>query len=223
MKHHMFKVLALVCALILLTVSAMAEGLDICILSSTGVDDGSFIQDCYTGILDFIATHDDCNVTDIKEPDYAQLIPTVEKLAGDYDVFVLPSHHYATIGDVVINNPDTYFIVVDTPIQDGDGNPVTANNVYTMTFKEQEGGFFSGVAAALSTKSGKVAVVNGMPSPPTSTMNTASWRASTMPMPITAALPSASSCLPTPARICTATMLAATTWATSATKPPARS
>lgn len=165
MKHHMFKVLALVCALILLTVSAMAEGLDICILSSTGVDDGSFIQDCYTGILDFIATHDDCNVTDIKEPDYAQLVPTVEKLAGDYDVFVLPSHHYATIGDVVINNPDTYFIVVDTPIQDSEGNPVTENNVYTMTFKEQEGGFFSGVAAALSTKSGKVAVVNGMPFP----------------------------------------------------------
>lgn len=165
MKHRILKALALVCALFLLALPAMAESLNICIISSTGVDDGSFNQDCYIGIQDFIASHADCKVTDIKEPDYAQLVPTVEKLVGDYDVFVLPGFNFAAIGDIVLNNPDKYFLVVDSTIQDGDGNPVTANNVYTMTFKEQEGGFFSGVAAALSTKSGKVAVVNGMPFP----------------------------------------------------------
>lgn len=165
MKHRILKALALVCALFLLALPAMAEGLNICIISSTGVDDGSFNQDCYIGIQDFIASHADCKVTDIKEPDYAQLVPTVEKLVGDYDVFVLPGFNFATIGDIVLSNPDKYFLVVDSTIQDSDGNPVTANNVYTMTFKEQEGGFFSGVAAALSTKSGKVAVVNGMPFP----------------------------------------------------------
>ena len=165
MKHHFFKALALVCALVMLALPAMAEGLNICIISSTGVDDGSFNQDCYIGIQDFIAEHGDCKVTDIKEPDYAQLVPTVEKLVGDYDVFVLPGFNFAAIGDIVLNNPDKYFLVVDSTIQDGEGNPVTADNVYTMTFKEQEGGFFSGVAAALTTKSGKVAVVNGMPFP----------------------------------------------------------
>ena len=97
----------------------------------------------------------------------SQLVPTVERFAGDYDVFVLPGFNFAAVGDVVLNNPDKYFLVVDSTIQDSEGNPVSASNAYTMTFKEEESGFFAGVAAALSTKTNKVAVVNGMAFPPT--------------------------------------------------------
>jgi len=43
---------------------------------------------------------------------------------------------------------------------------VELGNVYSMTFAEQESGFFAGVAAALQTKTGKVAVVNGIAYPP---------------------------------------------------------
>ena len=147
---------------------AMAEenkALSICIITSTGIDDGSFNQDCYEGIKTFLETHDDCKVTDIKEADYAQLVPTVEKSVGDFDVFVLPGFNFAAIGDIVIDNPDKYFLVVDSTIQDSEGNPVQEDNVYTMTFKEEESGFFAGVAAALSTTTNKVAVVNGMAFP----------------------------------------------------------
>lgn len=173
MKNIWKKVSIAACAAMLtaglMSVPAMAEesgnALDICIITSTGVDDGSFNQDCYEGIQEFLATHEDCTVKDIKEADYAQLVPTVEKSVGDYDVFVLPGFNFAAIGDIVVNNPDKYFIVVDSTIQDSEGNPVTADNVYTMTFKEQEGGFFAGLAAAFTTKSNKVAVVNGMPFP----------------------------------------------------------
>ncbi len=142
-----------------------SKGLDICIITSSGVDDGSFNQDCYNGILTFLEDHEDCKVTDIKEADLAQLVPTVEQFAGDYDVFVLPGFNFAGIGDIVKNNPDKYFIVVDSTIQDSEGNPVSADNTYTMTFKEQESGFFAGIAAALTTKSNKVAVVNGIAFP----------------------------------------------------------
>ena len=141
------------------------EPLSICIITSSGVDDGSFNQDCYVGIQDFLKEHDDCKVSDIKESDYNELIPTVEKSVGDYDVFVLPGFNFAGIGDIAQANPDKKFIVVDSTITDSEGNAVTLDNVYTMTFKEQEGGFLAGVAAALTTKSGKVAVVNGMPFP----------------------------------------------------------
>ena len=172
MKKMMKKAAALFCSA-LMTVGLMAvptaaeenKGLSICIISSTGVDDGSFNQDCYKGILSFLDSHSDCTVSDIKEGDYAQLVPTVEKSAGDFDVFVLPGFNFATIGDIVLNNPEKYFIVVDSTIQDSEGNPVTADNVYTMTFKEQESGFFAGLAAAFSTKTNKVAVVNGMAFP----------------------------------------------------------
>lgn len=140
-------------------------GLKICIISSTGIDDGSFNQNCYEGIQAFVASHSDCSVTDIKEPDYNELVPTVERMAGDYDVFVLPGFNFAACGDVAAANPDTYFLVVDSTITDAEGNQVTLDNVYTMTFSEQEGGFFAGVAAAFTTKTGKVAVVNGMAYP----------------------------------------------------------
>lgn len=170
MKNMLNKITALFCAVLILVglmaVPAMAENpLNICIITSTGVDDGSFNQNCYEGILAFLETHPDCKVTDIKEADYAQLVPTVEKFVGDYDVFVLPGFNFAGIGDIVLANPDKYFIVVDSTIQDSEGTQVTENNVYTMTFKEEESGFFAGVAAALSTVSNKVAVVNGMAFP----------------------------------------------------------
>ncbi|MDD5930849.1 MAG: BMP family ABC transporter substrate-binding protein, partial [Oscillospiraceae bacterium] len=123
--------------------SAEAAGLKICIVTSSGIDDGSFNQNCYKGIQDFIADHPDCTVTDVKEPDYNELINTVDRLVGDYDVFVLPGFNFSTVGDVVLNNPDKYFLVVDSTITDSQGNPVTQDNVYTMTFSEQEGGFFA--------------------------------------------------------------------------------
>lgn len=148
--------------------SASDEGgkaLKIAIVSSSGVDDGSFTEDCYNGIKEFVADHSDCTVTDIKETDMDKLIPTVESLVGDYDVFVLPGFNFAAIGDIASANPDKYFIVVDSTITDSEGNAMSLDNVYTMTFREQESGFLAGVAAALETKTNKVAVVNGMAFP----------------------------------------------------------
>lgn len=147
--------------------AAETEGgpFSICIITSSGVDDGNFNQDCYEGIQTFLETHDDCSVKDIKESDLTQLIPTVEKSVGDYDVFVLPGFNFSTVGDIVLANPDKKFIVVDNPVTDSEGNPVSEDNLYTMTFKEQEAGFFAGLAAAFSTTSGKVAVVNGIAFP----------------------------------------------------------
>ena len=168
----MKKLIALACALALIlglaAAPAAAEGgkpLKIVIISTTGVDDGNFNQDCYKGILDFLTDHGDCTVQDIKVPDQAQLVPSVEQLVGQYDVFVLPGYIFGMIGDIVLANPDKYFLVVDSTIMDSEGNPVTANNVYTMTYKEQEGGFLAGVAAALTTKTNKVAVINGQAFP----------------------------------------------------------
>ena len=39
------------------------------------------------------------------------------------------------------------------------------DNIYAMNFAEQESGFFAGIAAALETKTNKVAVVNGIAYP----------------------------------------------------------
>jgi len=145
--------------------AAEPTGMKVCIVTSSGIDDGSFNQNCYEGILDFIADHPDCTVQDIKEPDYNELINAVDRLVADYDAFVLPGFNFTAIGDVAMNNPDKYFLVVDSTITDSQGNAVTLDNVYTMTFSEQEGGFFAGMAAAFTTQTGKVAVINAMAYP----------------------------------------------------------
>ena len=140
--------------------------LSVCIISTTGVDDGSFNQNCYEGIKAFVAEHPDCTVTDVKESDISKVVETVESLAGSYDAFVLPGFYFASIGDIAQANPGKYFIVVDSTITDSEGNALSdVPNVYTMTFKEQEGGFLAGVAAAMSSTTGKTAVVNGIAFP----------------------------------------------------------
>ena len=147
------------------TAAADDAAMNICIIVSTSVDDGGFNQNCYEGILQFLETHPDCKVTTVEEHNIAELIPTVERMVGDYDAFVLPSFSFAGIGDIAAANPDVHFIVVDSTITDSEGNAMTLDNVYTMVFSEQESGFFAGIAAALETKTNKVAVINAMAFP----------------------------------------------------------
>ncbi len=63
------------------------------------------------------------------------------------------------------DNPNVNFILVDINPTDAQGQEINAENVYAMTFAEQESGFYAGVAAALETQSNKVAVVNGIAYP----------------------------------------------------------
>jgi len=137
------------------------------VTSGGGVDDGSFNQDNYNGILDFVAEHPASSVTPVQDPsgDPAAAVQAVQDIVADYDAIVLDGFQFAGITDVANDNPGKDFILVDTFPTDADGNEVSLDNVYAMTFKEQEGGFLAGVAAALNTQTNKVAVVNGIAFP----------------------------------------------------------
>lgn len=146
--------------------STSAEGLKIAIVStSAGVDDGSFIQNCYEGILSFIDSRGNIDtVNDIMEPtgDPAAAVQAVADIVADYDVIVTPGFQFAGISTLAQENPDTKFILVDSYPTDEEGNTIELDNLYAMMFSEQEGGFLAGMAAALSTKTGKVASVHGI-------------------------------------------------------------
>ncbi len=144
------------------------KGLKIAILTSpSGVDDGSFNQDNYNGILSFIEENPGSEVTNVREStgDTAACVKALEDVVADYDVFVCDGFQFAGISEVAEDNPDKKFILVDTAPSDADGNEIEVDNIYSMTFKEQEGGFFSGMAAALTSTTKKVAVVNGIAFP----------------------------------------------------------
>lgn len=154
------------------TAAASAENADgdlkIAIVTSpSGVDDGSFNQDNYNGILKFIESHPGATVTPVREEtgDPAAVIQAVADIVADYNVIVCPGFQFSGIGTIATDNPDVDFILVDTNPTDSEGNDIECDNIYAMTFKEQEGGFFAGMAAALESESKKVAVVTGIAYP----------------------------------------------------------
>lgn len=148
--------------------SADSTALKIAIVSSpSGVDDGSFNEDNYNGILTFIESHPDCTVTPVQETtgDVTAAVQAVADVVADYDVIVCCGFQFAGISTIAEENPDVKFILVDSFPSDAEGNEVTVDNIYAMCFAEQESGFFAGMAAALETTTNKVAVVNGIAYP----------------------------------------------------------
>ena len=143
-------------------------GLKIAIVTSpSDVNDGSFNQDNYEGILAFLEGHPDASVTAVQEPtgEAEASVQAVSEIAADYDVIVALGTQFAKIGVVAQEHPDTHFILVDVFPTDAQGQEVTLDNLYSMQFAGQESGFFAGVAAALSTVTNEVAVITGVAYP----------------------------------------------------------
>lgn len=61
-----------------------------------------------------------------------------------------------SISEIADQRKNTNFAIIDAVVD--------KDNVASITFKEQEGSFLVGVAAALSSKSGKIGFVGGMES-----------------------------------------------------------
>ncbi|MBP3889485.1 MAG: BMP family ABC transporter substrate-binding protein [Cellulosilyticum sp.] len=143
------------------------DGLKIAIVTSiTGVDDGNFNENNYEGILEFIENNPGSTVNAIQEPsgDTTAAVQAVNDIVADYDVIVTPGFQFAGISQVATENPDKKFILVDSEPA-AIGEQTEFENIYSMLFAEEEGGFFAGMAAALETKTNKVAVVNGIAFP----------------------------------------------------------
>src|SRR5690606_5918941 len=127
------------------------EGLKIAIITSpSGVDDGNFNEDNYNGILQFIENHPDATVKAVREEsgDPAAAVQAVADIVADYDVIITPGFQFAGVSSIAVENPDKMFILNDSEPALVDGQ-TDFDNIYAMTFAEQESGFFAGIAAAL--------------------------------------------------------------------------
>lgn len=144
-----------------------AEGLSIAIVTSlSGIDDRSFNQNNYEGIRTFISANPGSTVRHIQEPtgDIYAAVLYVKKIAGDYDVIVMPGFQFSGIGVVAASHPQTKFILIDAHPDRVDEEYYHAN-VRAITFAEQESGFFAGIAAAMETQTGYVAFIGGQAFP----------------------------------------------------------
>ncbi len=145
-----------------------ADGvLKIAVISVSDGNAGCFIEDINKGTEAFIKGHSGCTATQvgISDSDKSAILKKVENTAEDYDVVVCCGYQFSGIYEAAEKYPDDNFILVDSTPVDSAGNVIVMKNVYSMCFREQESGFCAGMAAALQTKTGKVAVVNGVAYP----------------------------------------------------------
>ncbi|NLY86144.1 MAG: BMP family ABC transporter substrate-binding protein [Tissierellia bacterium] len=146
---------------------AEGDGMKIAIITSpNGVDDGSFNEDNYNGVLKFIESNPGATVQAVKEPtgDPAASVQAVADIVADYDVIITPGFQFAGISSIAVENPTKKFVLIDSFPEALDGQE-EFDNIYAMMFAEEESGFLAGMAAALETKTNKVAVVNGIAFP----------------------------------------------------------
>lgn len=66
---------------------------------------------------------------------------------------------------VAKRNPDSQFLLIDSPLVAADGKTYTLPNVRTVMFREEQGSFLVGALAGLVTKGNKVGFVGGMEVP----------------------------------------------------------
>src|SRR2546423_1333878 len=67
---------------------------------------------------------------------------------------------------VARDNPRAKFLLIDSPVLDDSGKPITLPNVRAVVFREHEGSFLAGALAGELTRTGKVGFVGGMQLPP---------------------------------------------------------
>jgi len=148
--------------------SGVDEPIRIAIITITStVDDESFNQNNFEGITRFIENHGNATVQVLREAtgQPASAVQYVGRIASSFDILVLPGFQFAGISELVMAHPETYFIVVDTRLEEI--NEVNEfPNVMSILFAEQESGFLAGVVAALESRTGHVAFVGGMAVPP---------------------------------------------------------
>lgn len=128
-----------------------------------GVDDKSFNQSAWEGIeaygkenglskgnggYDYLQSSSDA--------DYE--VNLNKLLRRDFNlIFGVGFNMKDAVEAIATENPDNHFVLIDEVIE--------ADNVVSVMFKEQEGAFLAGVAAAKMTKSGKIGFVGGIDIP----------------------------------------------------------
>ena len=136
------------------------------VTDSGSLDDKSFNQGSWEGVLEFASSHDNVETQYIQPADetlqdYVSAIDNLI-LAGN-EVIVMPGFKFEETANVVAEQyPDIEFILIDgQPSKEGEY--VTHDNVVSIYFTEHEAGFLAGIASALQTKTGKLAFVGGFP------------------------------------------------------------
>ncbi len=140
------------------------------VTDSGTIDDKSFNQGTWEGILKY---KEDTGAIEEKylqptgeqETDYVNAINDL--IDTGYEIIVTPGFKFETaVNQTATNHSEATFILIDGMTHNGDFQFVEHENTVCVYFNEHEAGFLAGVAAALSTETGKLGFIGGMEIPP---------------------------------------------------------
>lgn len=130
-----------------------------------GIDDKSFNQSAWEGLQAFgeeQGLEEGTNFSYLQSGSLDEFEPNLRQLVREnYDLswgigFLMED----AIRTVATQNEDAQLAIVDTVVNDADGNPIP--NIANITFKEHEGSFLVGVIAGLRSETDKVGFVGGV-------------------------------------------------------------
>ncbi|MBQ7578372.1 MAG: BMP family ABC transporter substrate-binding protein [Synergistaceae bacterium] len=161
------------CALLacLLVVSfaglACAKKLNIAFVTFGDVESDPFYRENYSGIQAFINTHPGARVKVFKgaklnAPNVKRVFAKAVKAS---DVVIYSDGILPEVAEIVKANPRVKFILTQEWLTDKNGKNFELPNVKALCFREDESGFLAGLAAALTSKTKKVASVHGVAIP----------------------------------------------------------
>lgn len=141
------------------------QGIKVGMVTESGtIDDKSFNQSTWEGIKKYESENATIETKYIQlsgeqETDYLTAIDDL--VDSGYDLIVTPGSKFETaINKAAEKYPEVSFIILDRELNNGT-DTVKHDNVVSILFSDQEAGFLAGLAAALSTKSGKLGFVGG--------------------------------------------------------------
>ncbi len=141
------------------------HGYQIAVISAPdSIEESSYNQSCYDGVLAFMESRDGVDtVTALTcdSVDQAETLAFVQNVINQYDIFILLGDLFTDIYSVASSYSNKYFILVD-PAQINYSDTAVPANLCILNFKEEESGFLAGLAAALTSETGKVAAVTEM-------------------------------------------------------------
>jgi basic membrane protein A len=126
------------------------------VLDVGGVDDKSFNQSAWQGMQDAAKANSNIDVSYVQSQGDADYEPNLNNsVQKGCDTTIAVGGLLATAaGKVAKANPDKKFAVIDAPS--------SADNLYGITFHNEQGGFLAGYVAASLSKTGKVGTWGGI-------------------------------------------------------------
>lgn len=152
----------------LVLVACGTKTYEIAMITDTGdIDDGSFNQGTWEGIVEYAEEHDKTHqyYKPAGESNEAYLAAIDLAVSGGAKIVITPGFYFEVpIFDAQTKYPDVKFVILDGSPHKGDYNAVVKDNTLSVFFQEEQSGFLAGYAAV---KDGftKLGYMGGVPVP----------------------------------------------------------